>query len=489
MDVPRPLNSIKSSFAHYTPMIVVAAIALLYFPTFSELMHRWVQWDESVAHGLPIAAVFVYLLYQRRREFSPKIVGSVERWLALFVLLALSLAWSLFYLVNITLLAQLTLLPILVAAFWVLFGFQTVLRHRLLLALPIFVIPIWDYLNDPLLFLSSEVVGEMVRWAKMPANIQGSSIFIPHGHILIADGCSGLRYFVVALALAYIIGLLNRYGEHKMILLLLVAALLGIVTNWVRIFILIVIGYQTEMQSSLMEDHEFFGWVLFALICLPAIYFAPVVRAGREDSVETGRSVTTKATWVLVGCFLAAGPAVAYLAAAWTTETVEPVPVLSEMDGGRSTDRLPMVVQAPASRMTEIYHAPTSGVYMRRDLYIREGVDDKLVPYIHRLYDHHSWSQLDRSEMNVSGTPIRLASYRHQSSGRQVVQAQWFEVGTYRVTSVTQAKLWQILAAVRGQTQFSIHSLQAECDGWDCQAARERIENHLAAYIELLDQY
>lgn len=489
MDVAHPLNSNKSLLAEYVPLIIVAAAVLLYFPTFIELANRWVQWDESMAHGLPIVAVFVGLLYQRRREFTPQVSGPVERGLALFVLVAMSLAWALFYLVNISLLAQMALVPVLISAFWVAFGFRAVLQHRLLLVLPIFAIPVWDYLNGPLLFLSSEVVGEMVRWAKMPANIQGSSIFIPHGHIMIADGCSGLRYFVVALALAYIIGLLNRYDERKMLLLLSVAALLGIVTNWVRIFILIVIGYQTEMQSPLMEDHEFFGWVLFAVICLPAIYFAPVVRASAKPMDPTGRRLPGKGGWLLAGCFLAAGPAVAYLSSSSASQSVEPVEVLSGLEGVSVVDRLPMAVQVPPSRLTEAYRASGTGVYLQRDQYIRESVNDKLVPYLGRLYDHYSWSAIERSALTVEGVPIRLETYRHQSSGRQVVQAQWFEVGDYQVTSVKEAKLWQVPAALRGQTHFAIHSLQAECSGRDCQRAQERVGNQVILYLQHLDSH
>src|SRR5690606_37908570 len=65
------------------------------------------------------------------------------------------------------------------------------------------------------------------------------------------------------------------------------AVLLALLTNWLRIFLLVVIGYQTEMKSSLMEDHEFFGWVLFALVMLPAIYYAPVLPPKAASHTES----------------------------------------------------------------------------------------------------------------------------------------------------------------------------------------------------------
>ena len=92
-----------------------------------------------------------------------------------------------------------------------------------------------------------------------------NSIFIPFGQIVIADGCSGLRYFEIALALAYIIALLNNYSERKLLPALIIAAALGLLANWIRIFILVLIGYESKMESSLMANHEYFGWFVFLL--------------------------------------------------------------------------------------------------------------------------------------------------------------------------------------------------------------------------------
>ena len=47
----------------------------------------------------------------------------------------------------------------------------------------------------------------MVRVIAIPAVIDGNSIFVPDGEIVIADGCSGLRYFTISLAIAYLISL------------------------------------------------------------------------------------------------------------------------------------------------------------------------------------------------------------------------------------------------------------------------------------------
>lgn len=260
---------------NYLPLVLIAAFAIFFFPTLQDLYARWIKWDEGLSHGLLVIGVFLVLLVKS----LPWPSSQQHIWSHLLVCLitaCLSLSWFLFYALNIHILEQLVLLPLLVMVVSACFGIKTAFQHRFLLLLPVFAIPIWDQLNNLLVNLSASIVGEMVRSIQMPALIDGNSIYIPYGHILIADGCSGLRYFVIALAIGYIIGYLNRYTEKRMLVTLLIAGLLGLIANWIRIFLLILIGYQTKMETPLMADHETFGWVIFGLLILPAIYFAPV---------------------------------------------------------------------------------------------------------------------------------------------------------------------------------------------------------------------
>src|SRR5690606_381360 len=216
------------------------------------------------------------------------------------------LFWFLSHTLNIYIIEQLVLLPLFALTLAAVYGLSNVITHRFLLALPIFAIPVWDQLNNSLVDLSSTVVGKLVRLVDMPAMIDGNSIFIPYGHILIADGCSGLRYFVIALAMGYIIAYLNHYGERRLAITLAIAALIGLVANWIRIFILILVGYQTQSPSGLMKDHEYFGWILFALLCIPAIYFAPVVHKQRVQELRPEE--LAKPRWLSPLIALALGP-------------------------------------------------------------------------------------------------------------------------------------------------------------------------------------
>lgn len=473
MDVSTGGITPSSRMVRYLPLAIIAVWLLAYWPTFEALWQRWIQWDEAVAHGLPVFAIFVYFIYRRLPELTELKSGLWEQLAALCLLFIGSGLWVIFYLISIDILAQLILLPLLLLAFSAVYGLRILTRFALLWPFFLFALPAWDYLNDPLLFLSSEFVGAMVRIAGMPAVIQGNSIFIPYGHILIADGCSGLRYLVIALALGYLVALLNQYRWGKLCITLTIAGILGLITNWIRIFILIVVGYKTEMQSSLMADHEYFGWALFALIGLPALFFAPVVKSSSQrlsDSLPEKPSFTGLVA--VVGALAVAPMMSSFLLADGSVPEI--TPMLAGMGTPRSST--PLLVSAPDADRVEIIYIPDRNLYARVDHYRQTQQGQKLVPYIKRLYDSGQWQPVANETRMLAKKPVEWTVFQKKGSREQVAQLQWMKVGPYHSSSVVQAKLWQIPARLGGYRQFQVVTLQSSCLNRDCDSVQHRLE-------------
>lgn len=459
-------NTNPYSLNHYIPLIVVAVFVGLFFTTFTGLYQRWIKWDEGVSHGLLVIVLFVVLL----AKALPWVAHPQSKLLHFALCLTLglsSLAWYLFHTLNVFILEQLILLPLLALVVAACFSIKTAIRHRLLLLLPIFSIPVWDQLNDPLLNMSAAIVGKMVRAINMPALIDGNSIYIPYGQILIADGCSGLRYFVIALAIGYVIAYLNRYNEKRLLATLAVAGLLGLIANWIRIFILILVGYQSEMQSPLMADHEYFGWILFSIICLPAIYFAPVVRHQPDPPTAAN---TTKARLLFPLAALSIGPVCALL----FNPQPEPTPwqdLLPVSMQPIATRNMPLQILAPASGYRENAQvvAQNQPIFIQVDQYQRHNKSEKLVPYITRLYNYEEWSEID--SYPIADNPGRITLFRQKNGLKKIAQLQWMDVGGYLTHTLTQAKLLQIPAQFHGQNRFVIMTLQGECNTESCDNA------------------
>jgi exosortase len=248
---------------------------LAYYQTTFNLVDIWLKFDESLSHGLLVVAMAIYLLAKNLRQDAEKKISIA----AISCLLCLSLTWLIFATLNIDILEQLILLPILAAGLWCVIGTQPIYKLLPCVSLLIFAIPIWDYLAKPLVYLSTQAVTLAIELTNLTAFIEGNQISLPFGVLVIADGCSGVRYLTVALAIAYYLCLDSVCSFRKKLILILTSLALGVFSNWLRIFLITVIAYHSDMQSSVVDDHELFGWIVFAVMFAPILYFGGRLKA------------------------------------------------------------------------------------------------------------------------------------------------------------------------------------------------------------------
>ena len=178
------------------PYLLAAAVAvIIFFPTWYRLANIWLEFEQVLAHGLATAIIFIGLLlihpprpsaHSEARSLSPLyLTGAVA-------LIGVTLVWGLLELVRIDTLAFLILLAGMLTVAWALLGLQRALSFLPYVLLLSLSLPIWADMVPALVSLASAVVGTWVRWFGMTALIEGSSITLPSGRLLIADGCSGI---------------------------------------------------------------------------------------------------------------------------------------------------------------------------------------------------------------------------------------------------------------------------------------------------------
>lgn len=474
----RTLMKKNKHLINLLPITQLAVFVVLFYPTFEGLFARWIKWDESLSHGLLVNSIFIYLLYKSlpwQANKNPTIISL----LLLCGLTLCSLAWFMVRAANIHVLEQLLLIILLCGLYANCYGLKTAFSYRLLLLLPIFTIPVWDQFTTPLVNLSGLIVGKMVQLVALPAVIEGNSIFIPFGQIVIADGCSGLRYFEIALALAYIIGLLNNYNERKLLPALILAAALGLLANWIRIFILVLIGYESKMESSLMANHEYFGWFVFGVMCLPAIYWAPVAHT-EATTVPLQPSQQLKPLAIIIPLLLlAVGPALNLLISSAPSFS-EFNKILSQKVELISERKMPMSITAPdkSFKETGLLEFNNLQIYVQVHQYQRTASTDKLVPYIAKLYNSEEWMIIDSQNIQLAQHKAKLTTFRRKASDYKIVQLQWFEIGSYTATSAASAKLLQIPALLNDANNFKIVTLQSPCDNANCADASAALLNN-----------
>jgi exosortase A len=297
---------------------IVIAVAVSYWPTIRSLAQLWGDFDGiTYTHGSLIVLISAWLI-ARARSGLPVDADGCPR--AAVALAGASLLWLLSYRAGIEIFAQLLLPLIAWLAVLALLGSGIARRCAFAFAFIYFAIPVWDFGNEILQSLTLRAVSIALTIAKVPAFVDGDLVHIPSGVFEIAGGCSGLHFLIVATALAALYGEVNDDSLKVRAQLLVLAAGLAVLCNWARVFWIIRVGYQTEMQHPLVSvSHYYFGWKVFAGMMVIFFLIArlmPMSEAGLAGIARTAGGGLRPSRYVpLVLAAVLLGPLWAWLTA------------------------------------------------------------------------------------------------------------------------------------------------------------------------------
>ncbi|MFT5756267.1 MAG: exosortase A [Alteromonadaceae bacterium] len=240
-------------------IILLFSVSLLNVPIIETLWRHGFD-DGTYSHAYLIPFISLYLYYQLSRDGQLNFRDNLSIPFALFLVISC-------YLLFITTNAQISI------GYW--FSFLLVCTSSILMlyrwnwrvafpaAFLIFILPFWGVLVPLLQNLSVIAVTYIMSFTGIPTYVEAQTITIPAGVFEIAGGCSGLRYLLVSLAISSMFIFLYINNMKKAAIFFIVSILGALITNWIRITLLIIIGEYTDMQSSLMADHNMFGWYLY----------------------------------------------------------------------------------------------------------------------------------------------------------------------------------------------------------------------------------
>lgn len=448
---------------------VYVIILLAYGSTLQTLFGHWTTWDGSQSHGLVIVALSVYLYIQR---MEPGLLLKRAQPLTLAAILPVSLFWALSAAISVDIIAELCLLLLLLMMQFALFGSRNVKALIGPVALLIFAIPIWDYLNPPLVELASHVVTTMLGLSNLTAHIETNSIFLPFGTIIIAEGCSGLRYLLIALALSIYLVLTSHVNLRHSVLIILVSAALGLLVNWLRIYIIILMAYRTEMQTGLLEDHETFGWVLFVIVIIPMFFIANRLRIYQHEKLDWPFDKRSRKVILLTTVVMITGPLLLLLQSQALSEPGH-IAALEEdnfVQAGFIPAKGKLKTDPPPDKLFVLeYRKSASPVMITSAFYWQKQTGDALVPYIPEIIDTTNWRIVSNEKTPLSdGTLAAVMVLERKLTSETRLVVYWLKVGGFTTTNYKAAKLLQYPAMLSGNNLFEYTRLETGCSEKTC---------------------
>jgi EpsI family protein len=274
------------------PVIILIAVTLLaYAPSALALWSFWDSQSFLGGQGPLVVALSAWLIVRSRSALEATCMEP-SAW-GCAALLVCSVASVIFWRSGIEELHMLLLPLLLFLAVLAAFG----RGFARILAFPLgylyFAEPTWRILIGPLQALTMRAVVLMSPLTGTPMVPSGTLLRLPHGVTFeVTPLCSGVNFLVVGLAVAALIGELQRAPLRRRAALLGVMALLMVLSNWLRVLLIVLAGYASGMRLLVTRGHLLFGWVLFALVVLGfsvwAARRAPIVRPEAIPQRETG---------------------------------------------------------------------------------------------------------------------------------------------------------------------------------------------------------
>ena len=485
-----PVN--HGSLRHNNPLTfsvlaVLFIIAFSFSETISLLINYWVS-DSSYSHGPLIACISLYLfiwhhklqLYKTKTKAMP---------FAIPIFMAALFIWWSGTAISIQVL-QVTSLPlILLSIFYCLWG-KEVLRIALFPVLFIYLsIPVWTIILSPLQNMTLWINAELISIVGIPAFIEGTNVHIPAGIFSIEHGCAGLKYFLSSLSTILLMTHLSKATIQVKFLVIALAILIALIANWTRVFLIIVIGHNSNMQHSIVNDHSNFGWLIFAIFFLPLILSChKILLINSVKSTNTPLNTLSTSPEESVKKHTRKQLFIAIIILALTLLTTNLLSPLKIKSTNPSKNiQLPEINtnwNGPLMLHDEIelpifygFDEMASGIYRTNNLtakvavikYQNQQQGSELIHYENNLYDEDQWDIIEHETIilvednngNKNSINKKTLQSNNKKGKRHIYY--WYRIGQFQTSSKIEAKLLQIPSLLNGRSDADLYYISVYC--------------------------
>ena len=442
--------------------------------------------SQAYAHGYVVLGLTLYLLYISRNNIF-LLNQSVTSQYFFFNLAAILLSSTLWFLAS-SIQVQVIQLFAVILMIWlwlaVVFGKSASFHALIPIGLLLMAMPLWEGMVVYLQAMTIFTTQVFLSWFGITAFIDGNFIYLVDGVIEVAEGCSGLKYFLAGITLAIVYSELYFNTIKRKIGIVLLAATISIMANWIRVISLVLIADISKMQSSMLYDHDNLGWVVF-ILCF-AIFFiiAHRVDPGRKIDRERNQTqISSGATSRLIDNY--------YFRAFSATLVASILPVFSWfVTGAPSTDLLSHQLQFEmAKKIDKPVWAPNYAGYdeintwrvtvdaREVDITIMSYRDQKqgkeLIYYSNKLNDsRYELKNIDSLEV-AEGLSVNRSVLSNQSG--KILVGWYYKVGNFESINSNMAKLLQIPSILQGVPVASLVTISIECVSSDCKKEKEQL--------------
>lgn len=411
---------------------------VVFFQSLMSAAHVWLV-NDAFNHCFFIVPAVIYGLWLQRGALLAQPVK--YSWLFGFAVLGSLFVYALGLAAYVEVLQHMAMFALLPFVFGMLFGWRAVFKVWPLLAFVLFAIPVGEELVPLFQDITAYLAINLLEFFNVPVHRDGLYIYVPNGSFVVAEACSGIRFFIACVVIGCAYAYLNCLSYSRALIIVLFSIIMPILANGVRAFGIILIGHLSNMEHAVGADHLVFGWVFFAFVIVLLLIFGHFVSDGHRqwESEITSVDGSWLQCWNKKTLALAVAPLIMVLGIQVLLNYVSQSPFSIASVNMQSRTETEVMGMDWTPRFYNADHYRVSSqfpleVQYFQAVYQYNNPEGEMISWANRLYDIDLWSAKGRYVHSVPGfADIRIVDLTAVSGNKRLL-AYWYVVAN-RVSS------------------------------------------------------
>jgi exosortase A len=277
-------------------IVLLLAAVLLFRSTAQAMVHIW-NTSDTYAHAFLVVPISLWLVWRLRASLAALPTQTMP-WMLLPMALV-ALLWLLGELAAAQALTQFALVALLVLSVPAVLGWPVTQALLFPLLFLFFAVPVGDFMVPQMMEWTADFTVAALQMTGIPVYREGLQFVVPTGNWSVVSACSGVRYLIASFMVGTLFAYLNFKGLRRRTLFIVMALLVPILANWLRAYMIVMIGHLSGNKLAVGVDHIIYGWVFFGLVIGVMFWVGSRFSDLGPESDETPSPPAP--TWVAVG--------------------------------------------------------------------------------------------------------------------------------------------------------------------------------------------
>jgi exosortase A len=222
--------------------------------------------SDTFAHAFLVPPVALWLAW-RKRDALARLRPSPQPWM-LLPMAAIGFLWLMGEMVAVNAATQLALVALFVLAVPAVLGLAVARDLLFPLGFLFFAVPIGEFMTPYMIAWTADATILALRWTGIPVYREGTHFVIPSGSWSVVEACSGVRYLIASFMVGTLFAYLNYRSTRRRLLFVGASILVPIVANWMRAYIIVMLGHLSGNTIAVGVDHLIYGWLFFGVVIM-----------------------------------------------------------------------------------------------------------------------------------------------------------------------------------------------------------------------------